>query len=79
MCYIHLFYNVYMYLNLSYNFLICLFVKHKVKWMVKVVKTKSLPLTNLPLPPHSQVDSLLHLVFTLFANILKQVFEQTKI
>ena len=55
-------------------------IKHKVKWVVKVVKTRNLlP----PLPQHhspsSHVDSFRHLFFTFFVNILKTFFEKTKI
>ena len=53
-------------------------IKHKMKWMVKVVKTSNLLLATQLQSPPSQVDSFLHLVFTFFVNIMKNFFEQTK-
>ena len=50
-------------------------VKYKLKWMVKVIKTWKLPSTT----PSSHVDSFLHMVFAFFVNILKKIFQQTKI
>ena len=58
--------------------------KHKVNWTVKVVNTRNSP------PPSSYVHSFLsttkhlekirlHMVFTLFVNILTNFFEPTKI
>ena len=59
-------------------------IKHKVKWKIEVLKTRNLT------PLSSYMDSFLsttkllekirlHMVFTLFVNILKNFFEQIKI
>ena len=53
-------------------------IKHKVKWMIKVLKARNLP----PLSyMHSFLSTTkllekiqLHMVFTLFVNILKKFF-----
>ena len=81
-----------MYLNLSYNLcnlFRCLIskrrssigqtltkIKHKVKWMIKVLKTR-----NFSSYMHSFLSTAkifekirLHMVFTLFVNILKKLF-----
>ena len=87
-----------MYLNLSYNLCnlsrsliskrrpfigqTLIKIKHKVKWMIKVLKTRNLsPLSSYM---HSFLSTTkllekiwLHKVFTLFVNILKTFFEQT--
>ena len=84
-------YHCFIYSNLWYNLCnlsLCLIskrrssigqtlikVKYKVKWMVKVIKTWKLPSTT----PSSHVDSFLHMVFAFFVNILKKIFQQTKI
>ena len=89
-----------MYLNLSYNLCnlprcpvskrrssigqTLTKIKHKVMWMIKVLKTRNSP------PTFSYMHSFLittthlekirlHMVFTLLVNILKRFFEQTKI
>ena len=94
-CEIWIFCASWMHLNLSYNlcnlsrYLISkrrssigqtlTKIKHKVKWMVKVVKTRNSP------PPSTYVHSFLSttklfkkirlpMAFTLFVNILKKVF-----
>ena len=88
-----------MYLNLSYNLCnlsrsliskrrpfigqTLIKIKHKVKWMIKVLKTRNLP----PLfYMHSFLSTTkllekirLHMVFRFFVNIVKKFFEQTKI
>ena len=53
-------------------------IKHKVKWMVKIVKTPPHPPPSCPF--FSLVDSFLHMVFKYFVNILKRLFfERSKI
>ena len=89
-----------MYLNLSYNLrnlFRCLIlkrrssigqtlikIKHKVKWMIKVLKTRNLPPLSSYMHSFLSATKLLekirlHMVCTLFANILKKFFEQIKI
>ena len=89
-----------MYLNLSYNLcnlsrcltskirtsigLTFIKIKHKMKWMIKVLKTINLPPLSSYMHSFLNTTKLLekirlHMVFTLFVNILKKFFEQTKI
>ena len=89
-----------MYLNLSYNLCslsLCLIskrrssigqtltkIKHKVMWMIKVLKTRnSLPTSSYMhsfLSTTTHLEKIrLHTVFTLLVSILKRFFEQTKI
>ena len=84
-----------MYLNLSYNLcnlFVCLIskrrpsigqilikIKHKVKWMIEVLKTKHLPplssyMNFFPSTTKLLQKIRLHMFFTLFVNILKKNF-----
>ena len=84
-----------MYLNLSYNLCnlsrsliskrrpfigqTLIKIKHKVKWMIKVLKTRNLPPLSSYMHSFLSATKLLekiwlHMLFTLFVNILKKFF-----
>ena len=59
-------------------------IKHKVKWMIKVLKIRNLFPLSFYMHPFLNTTKLLekirlHMVFTPFVNILKKFLEQTKI